>query len=225
MNTRRELYAKWQQYQNYIIIGIISFVGLFFFPMFGSEIGLAFVLPDTFAGWVVYITTKLLAAAINVLIFHCFILQAKVNIKDNPQYLAALEMLQIINKGHFPNPRSPEEYFKEVYGRKGVALFLTTIIAAVGLTQAVLVFDWIAMLSYFFAILMGIFIGILQMNATEVFWTEEFYEYALREYEKNMGVAPQRIPQSADDSAVSTGGSDVLEPTDNNSPIGDTSQS
>ena len=225
MNTRREMYAKWQQYQNYVIIGIISFVSLFFFPMFGSEIGLAFVLPNTAAGWVVYITTKLLAAGINVLIFHCFILQAKVNIKDHPQYLAALEMLQIINKGNFINPRSPEEYFRGVYGRKGVALFITTILATIGLTQAVLVFDWISMLSYFFAILAGVFIGILQMNATEVFWTEEFYEYALREYEKNMGVAPQRIPQSANDSAVSDGGTDVLESSDNNSPIGDTSQS
>lgn len=225
MNTRREMYAKWQQYQNYVIIGIISFVSLFFFPMFGSEIGLAFVLPNTAAGWVVYITTKLLAAGINVLIFHCFILQAKVNIKDNPQYLAALEMLQIINKGNFLNPRSPEEYFRGVYGRKGVALFITTILATIGLTQAVLVFDWISMLSYFFAILTGVFIGILQMNATEVFWTEEFYEYALREYEKNMGVAPQRIPQSENDNTVSDGGTDVLESSDNNSPISDTNQS
>jgi hypothetical protein len=36
------------------------------------------------------------------------------------------------------------------------------------------------MLTYFFTILLGVIFGILQMNQTEIYWTEEYYKYALR---------------------------------------------
>ena len=106
-----EFYDKWQQYQYYVIIGIVSLVALFFLPMVGSEVGLAFQLPNTVAGWIVYTTSKLLVAGLNVIIFHCFILQAKVNIKDNPNYLEAVNLLQDLEVGKIINPRSPQQYF------------------------------------------------------------------------------------------------------------------
>lgn len=83
------MYEKWKQYQNYAIIAVASLFALFFIPMLGTEIGLAWVLPTTTAGWVVYIITKLLVAGLNVLIFHCFVQQAKVNSLNHPNYLLA----------------------------------------------------------------------------------------------------------------------------------------
>lgn len=214
MNNKHEFYDKWQQYQYYVIIGIVSLVALLFLPMVGSEVGLAFVLPNTPAGWVVYISSKLLVAALNVIIFHCFILQAKINIKDNENYLAALEYLNKIDSGSYHNPRSPEAYFREVYGKKGIAIFTTTVLAAVGLTQAVLTFNWVSMLTYFFTILMGLIFGILQMNQTEVFWTEEFYQYAKQVYEdeitKSLEVAPPQVSEQTDDTTCDIGGTDLL---------------
>ena len=176
--NRNNLYDKWRQYQNYIIIAIISLFSLFFLPMLGSTVGLAWVLPNTVAGWVVYVVSKLLVAALNIIIFHCFILQAKVNSKDHPNYLAAIDILRRVEDKKELAPRSPSQYFAGLYGKKGTAIFFSTIIAAVGLTQAVLTFDWISMLTYFFTILMGIIFGILEMNQTEIYWTEEYLNYA-----------------------------------------------
>ena len=179
-----KLYEKWKQWQYYIIIGVISLVALFFLPMIGSEAGLAWKVPTTVAGWVVYVVSKLLVATINILIFHCFILQAKINVQENAKYIEAIKILDSAlptNTGDF---RSPNEYFRKTYGKKGLTIFVTSVLSAVGLTQAVLTFDWISMLTYFFTILMGVIFGVLQMNQTEIYWTSEFWRYAKRESDK-----------------------------------------
>ena len=184
MINRSEIYIKWRQWQNYTIIGVVSLFALFFLPMLGSEVGLAFVLPNTTAGWIVYVVSKLLVAALNVIIFHCFVLQGKVNAKDNPNYLKAVEILSTVTTSKELIPRSPAQFLAGVYGGKGVTIFLSSVVAAVGLTQAVLTFDWVSMLTYLFTILMGVIFGILQMNQVETYWTEEYYKYAIREQEK-----------------------------------------
>jgi len=103
--------------------------------------------------------------------------------------------------------------------------------SAVGLTQAVLTFDWISMLTYFFTILMGLIFGILQMNQTETFWTTEYWKYAhklkeerdaelaKKEMEESNRLAKEQTAvdaaehiQQADDSAGHSRGTDLLEP-------------
>lgn len=191
--NRDTIYAKWLQWQNYIIIAVVSLIALFFIPFIGSSVGLAWVLPTTVAGWVVYVVSKLLVAALNIIIFHCFILQAKVNSKDNPNYIAACAILSRIDKNKELVARSPSQYFAGVYGKKGTLIFITTILTAVGLTQAVLVFDWISMLTYLFTIVMGVIFGILQMNQTEIYWTEEYLRYA-RQIEDTLEAENTLVP-------------------------------
>ena len=172
------LYDKWQQYQYYIIIGVVSFIALFFFPMIGSSVGLAWALPTTAAGWIVYTITKLCVAALNLLIFHCFILQAKVNSKTHPNYLEAQTILNKLESPDGEEAPSPKQYFAGVYGKKGITIFVSTLLAAIGLTQAVLIFDLATMLTYVFTIIVGIVFGILQMNQTEIYWQEVYLRYA-----------------------------------------------
>lgn len=230
-------YEKWKQWQYYVIIGVISLVALFFLPMIGSEAGLAWKIPTTVVGWIVYITSKLLVATINILIFHCFILQAKINIQNDPRYLEAIAILDQLSPTHTENSRSPGQYFRYTYGKKGVTIFTTSVLSAVGLTQAVLTFDWISMLTYFFTILMGLIFGVLQMNQTESYWTTEFLRYAKKTKEladkkaqeaeaakakadaeakakEAVAVVEKELPEQIDDTAVSTGGVDLLEPYD-----------
>lgn len=168
---------KIKDLQYYIIIGVISVVALLFLPMLGSDIGLNFKIPNTVAGWIVYITTKILVATLNILIFHCFVMQGKRNILQNDKYIEALNLLQEIEVEDYI-PRSPQEWHKNVYSRKGVTIFITSILSAFGLTQAILTFDWLSMLTYLFTILLGIIFGIFQMNSEEMYWTDEFYRYA-----------------------------------------------
>lgn len=171
---------KIKLYTYYIIIGIVSLIALLFLPMVGSSVGLEMRLPDTLVGWIVYCVTKLIVAALNVIIFYCFMQQAKVNVKENEKYKKANDILEVIEERKDRAPRSPKEWTRKQYSGKGITIFVTTILAAVSLTQAILTFDYITMLTYLFTIIMGLIFGILQMKNAEIYWTTEFYEYALK---------------------------------------------
>lgn len=162
----------------YCIIAVISIIALVFLPAVGSSVGLGLALPNTAAGWIVWITTKLIVAVINILIFHCFILQGKLNVKDHPDYLKAQGIMRDANKVKNYVPISPKQWTARQYGTKGVTIFITSALGVFALTQAILTFDWIAMLTYFFTILMGLIFGILQMKKTEEYWTTGYLEYA-----------------------------------------------
>lgn len=188
------------QYLNYWVITVISLFALFFLPFLGSAAGLALILPTTTAGWFVYIATKLIIAAINVLIFHCFFQQAKVNVRDDPRYTEAME---ILDKLHIKERvyRSPEEYTRSAYLKKGTTIFITTILGAFSLTHAILVFDLVMFLTYTFVIIMGIIAGVLQMNDSERYWTYELWYYA-KKIEKEAKEAKEAAEAEAKAAAV-----------------------
>lgn len=173
----KKISDKLKQNMYYILIGAVSFIALVFLPMIGSEAGLGWDIPDTVVGWIVWAVTRLLVSTINVLIFYSFIQQGKLNAKSNPHYIEACNILYEIKEEKYI-PRSPKRWHLEQYGKKGVTLFISTAMSAVALTQAILTFDWVSMLSYFFTIAMGLIFGVLQMKATEEYWTEEFLRYA-----------------------------------------------
>lgn len=169
---------KVKQWMYYVIIGIISFVALVFLPLIGSEVGLGWNIPNTTVGWIVWVAVKLIVATINVMIFHCFMLQAKLNVKDNEKYKTAMELLCTATKKERV-PRSPTKWNAEQYGKKGVTIFITTALSTVALTQALLAFDYVSLLTYLFTIIMGLVFGIMQMKNAEDYWTDEFYQYAI----------------------------------------------
>lgn len=175
---QQSIYETWKKYQYYGIIVIISILALFIIPLLGSEIGLVFNLPDTAAGWIVFIITKIMVGFLSFMIFHCFILQAEINVRDNPNYIEAKEILKLKNDEDQIKPRSPKEWSKQAYGKKGLSLFITSTVSAFGLTQAVLTFDLATMLTYLFTIVTSVIIGILQMNEKENYWCAEYLRYA-----------------------------------------------
>lgn len=214
---------EWRQWQYYMIIAVLSVIALFFLPMIGTQAGLALVVPTTVIGWVVYIVSKLLVATLNIMIFHCFIQQGRVNIAKDPAYLEAKAILEecLLEKEHAP--RSPMQWARATYGKKGVTIFITTIISVIGLTQAVLTFDLVSMLTYLFTVIMGIIFGILQMNETEKYWTEEFLDYA-KMVQKNkaeeanrrsLEMVEETHPEPQNDTTSDNGGAPILESPDN----------
>lgn len=169
---------KARQWIYYILIGIISAVALIFLPMLGTEVGLAWNIPNTTVGWIVWVTIRLIVSIINVLIFHSFMCQAKLNSKENDNYKKARDIL-VVQKVKNVLPRSPRKFNAQEYGRKGTTIFLATALATVALTQAILAYDWMSLLTYLFTIVMGLIFGILQMKKAEDYWTDEYYRYAL----------------------------------------------
>ena len=190
------LKIKFNNYMYYFIIGIASFVALVFLPMVGSSVGLAWALPTTVVGWVVWIAIKLIVAALNVLIFHCFIQQGKTNIKTHPKYIEAKGILEKCTKTE-EIPLSPTKWTRNTYMKKGISIFFTTALSAFALSQAILTFDWVTMLTYLFTILMGLIFGVIQMKSTEEWWTDDYLKYALyiqkkqQEQEQDAAIAPQ----------------------------------
>lgn len=168
---------KLNQYTYYIIIIVVSLFALLFLPMLGSEVGVGIKYPDTIAGQVVYWTTKVIVAILNVLIFDSFVKQAKVNIRNHPNYIQANDIL-MRTRTKVVNPRSPKKMYAEVYSKKGTSIFASTFLGLIALTQAVLTFDYVSMLTYLFTITMGIIFGVLQMKKTEIYWIEEYLLYA-----------------------------------------------
>ena len=181
--TSQDARERIKQNLYYVIIGIISFLSVAFLPMVGSTIGLGWKLPDTTAGWVVWVVSRLIIATINVLIFHSFMEQAKLNVKDDAHYIEAREILYK-NKKKEHEPQSPQKWQALQYGKKGTTIFISSAMSVVALGQAILTFDWFAMLAYIFTIAMGLIFGIMQMKKAEAYWTGEFYEYALKKQQE-----------------------------------------
>lgn len=175
------------QYLYYVLVGIVSLLLLCFLPFLGTEIGLAFVLPDTVDGWIVFGISKLSMALCNVLIFSCFVKQARVNIKEDLQFKDALDRY---NKGlsldKSYKPKSPKEYFRGTYIMKGSTVFLTTLLGTIALTQAILTFDVVVFLTTVFSLIMAVVFGIISMKKVELYWTEEFVNYVNMYFEREV---------------------------------------
>lgn len=182
---------KMKQWLYYVIIGVISFISLVFLPMVGSTVGLSWNVPDTVVGWIVWVAVKLIVSTINILIFYCFMSQAKVNVKDNPNYKEAREIL-FKQKNKEVLPKSPQKWNTEQYVKKGTTIFITSALSTVALTQAVLSFDYISMLTYLFTIIMGLIFGIIQMKTAEEYWTTEFLEYAKMKQKEELDIITEQ---------------------------------
>lgn len=168
-----------KQYGNYAVIALISVIVMFIIPMFGSEVGLGLNLPDSTAGWIVWGITRACVAIVNMLIFHCFTMQGKVNALKDPQYIEATKILQQYKDEDAEKPKSPRRFLAEQYGFKGGTVLIASLLSSVGLTQAILTFDIIQMISYMITVTLGLVAGFLQMNKMEIYWTDTYYKYAL----------------------------------------------
>lgn len=169
---------KWKQYMYYAIIAVVSLIMLVFMPMIGSEIGLQWNLPNTKVGWIVWATSKTFSASFNVLIFHCFNKQGKQNCFGNENFNEAKKLLLEKDGKLIENPRSPKEYSRDIYGKKGTTIFITTALGAIGLGQAILTFNPMEFIVQLISLVVGLIFGFMQMKATEEYFTQEYLDYA-----------------------------------------------
>lgn len=166
----------------YCLIFLLSLLVMTVAPMFtpsaNTNIGISAIFPHSVIGWAIYVCTKVFVAVVNLLLFHCFVKQAKLNIKDNEKYIAACKIYEMYHPKEY-NPRGPKQYFGQLYRKKGIMIFLTSMLSAVVLTNAILSFDVTAFITYSMTIAMGIIFGVLKMKEVETYWTGEFYDAAM----------------------------------------------
>lgn len=182
-NAENNLREKLSLNFYYCLIFLLSLLVMTVAPMFtpsaNTDLGISAIFPHSVIGWAIYVCTKLFVGVVNLLLFHCFVKQARINIKDNVKYIEACKIYEIYHPKEY-NPRSPKEYFGQLYRRKGIMIFLTSILSAVVLTNAILSFDLTAFVTYCMTILMGLVFGILKMKEVEAYWIGEFYDSAMK---------------------------------------------
>lgn len=182
--TYKAFRSKFKLYAYYLIVGFVSLVSVVFLPMIGSEVGVAMDFPKSTIGWIIWGVTRGGIAIVNILFFYCFMEQAKVNVRDEGNYLKGCEILCRLSKMKDIKPMSPEKWTAKQYATKGTTLFLSSILSVFALTEAILKFDIVSFLSYIFTIVIGVVFGYLQMRKAEDYWTDEFLQYALMKQEE-----------------------------------------
>ena len=180
MERDSQITIKLRQYLYYCLIAISSFVALVFLPMLGTDVDAGWNFPKDSQGWTVFIVIRLIVSFLNVFIFASFVNQGKLNVSGDPNYKKAQELLaKVKNKEYIP--RSPRKFNATEYGRKGVTVFFSTAASLVSLTQAILSYDWVALLTYALTVTGSIVFGIFEMKKVEIYWTVEYLEYAERQ--------------------------------------------
>lgn len=178
---------KLTDYMYYGIVGIISLLALVFLPFMGSAVGMDWNIPSTVPGWIVFIVSKITVALINIMLFHSFVKQSRLNVKDDVRYLEAVEILRESKLDTYI-PRSLEQLNHQEYRTKVITIFITSLVSAFSLGQAILTFDWMSFLSYLFTVTMGIVFGILEMKKYEDYYTSEYLDYAKMIYKETQNV-------------------------------------
>lgn len=173
-----DIKLKLKLYTYYIVIGVVSFLALVILPLVNSTIGLETSFPNTKIGWLVWGVTKGIVSLINILIFHSFVQQGKVNSLNNKNFIEANLILNKVRDKNAKKPSSPTKYLVETYSKKGTSLFFTTALSLVALSQAIFSYNWQDLITYGFTIAMGIVFGILTMLKVETYWQDEYLEYA-----------------------------------------------
>ena len=170
----------------YIVIAVLSVLTLCVFPFLGSSISASIQFPTTKSGWVIWGVTKGSICLINMIIFHSFVKQGKLNIKDDPVYLQALAILSSIKpKKTDKRAPSPAKYHASVYTKRGLSLVVTSFLSLLVFGEAILRLDYVALISYFITLVIGIVFGILQMKDEEYYWTKTFLTYAKQQKQED----------------------------------------
>lgn len=166
----------------YVIIGVLSLLVLIVFPFLRSDFEAGWNFPTTSAGWFLFWFEKVTVTGINLTIFTAFKKQGKLNVLENEMYKKAQELMNKVKSKAY-KPLSPLQYQARSYGKKGTTLILTTMFSLVAITRMILNFDYLALIAYSVTILLGIIFGIFAMKSDELYWTNDYYFYALQQAE------------------------------------------
>ena len=186
--TRKILDAINRQYLYYVIIGIFTFIVLVFMPMLGSSIDGGLKLPQGKGAWVMFVITRVFIAVTNIIIFYSFMQQAKLNVRNNKEYIEANKILLRVKNKRERKPMSPKKWEASQYLKKGTTLAIGTVFALFSLSQAILTYKYTDFISYVLLIFLATVFGIFQMKKAEIYWTTEYYRYAKMIEEENKPV-------------------------------------
>lgn len=178
--TRQERNEKFRSVSGYLIIAIILLLVMFVIPIIAGGIygDLGYYLPKSSLGWIVFWAIRLGTIVGNIATFILFKQQAKMNSRNNPNYLKAQELLNKQNGRKGFVPRSPHQMNRNEYVTKGISMVLFTAAESITIGFMVVNFDFVTLLSCGTSSITAVLFGWWTMVKNEVYWTEEYLLYA-----------------------------------------------
>lgn len=163
-----------------IIVAVVTLAILIIAPFIagGSETKLSVLELNTAEEWLVYLTPKVLTALGNGAATVCFINQGQLNVKDDPNYKLANEILHRVKSKKVKKPRGPNEFFIPMYVKKMVSTIVTTALGLLVVGELVLNFSVIQFISIMVTEITTVIIGLLGMLNTQEYLTDEYLAYA-----------------------------------------------
>lgn len=177
----------------YFIIAILSLGVLIVFPFLHSDLSAGLLFPTTSGGWFLFWFEKISVTCINLTIFTAFKKQGKINVQGDERFIEAQTLMNRVRSKSY-KPLSPTQYQARSYGKKGTTLVITTMASLVAITNMLLQFDYRALISYSVTLVMAVIFGIFAMKNDELYWTGDYYYYALQQVE-NLKTLDQLIAE------------------------------
>lgn len=179
-----EIKLKLKNGMYYILTALLSIISLVVFPMLdNSKLTFRDAFPNTPTAWILWILERVLIVFMNIMIMSNFILQAKKNVKDDPNYIKAREILNK-NKPKDYKPRSPSQFLTKMYLHKSIRLTISTLASLIAIGEAAINYNYLLLIATAVTLIIAITFGYISMKATEEYWTGEYLDYAIMVEEK-----------------------------------------
>lgn len=165
----------------YMVIGIILLLVTVLIPFLAGGINAQdfnYYIPKTVGGWIIFWAIRLGTVVGNITVYGLFKAQAKTNVKDDPAYVKACELLNKMNGEEGFIPMSPKRKATKDWTTKGVFMTITTAAESVVIGTLIFNFDIVTFVSCISSSITAVLFGIVQMVKDEIYWTEEYLLYA-----------------------------------------------
>lgn len=181
LETRNAIRSTFREISYYLIIGIVSIIIIFVVPLISGALygDFSIYFPKTPEGWLVYCSLRGGTALGNVAMFVLFKQQAKINVRLDPNYLKAKQILEEYVGTAVFIPRSPKKMNLQEYIIKLIAIVVMTLLTTITISALVISFDFISFLSCLISTVFAICLGWVTMIKNEIYWTDEYLQYAL----------------------------------------------
>lgn len=193
-----ELKEQLQSKINYIIVAIVSFVGMGIIPFLSvafdenltDEEIIRTIFPQSTIGWIMWAIMRAIIILVNILIFIPFVNQGKINASKNEKYLKGLNLWETVElkrgktkKQHKKNYMTPTEHYAKVYSKKISMIALTTFATLFEVGYLIICWDLTTFLSIVLTIVLCLVFGVISMFKETEYWICEFPIRAQIEYD------------------------------------------
>ena len=165
----------------YMVISVILLLVTVLVPFLAGGINAQdfnYYIPETTEGWIIFWAIRAGTVVGNVTVYGLFKAQAKTNVKYDPEYKKACELLNKLNGEEGFIPMSPKQKTAKDWITKGLFMTLTTASESIVIGTLIFNFDIVTFISCLSSSITAVLFGIVQMVKDEVYWTEDYLLYA-----------------------------------------------